>query len=124
MNKIVEKMEEWTPITENEIDEKLSKTQLELTGDLLNFWQLILVEPQKWSEKEYGNEGNGFWVVAIAGKRVIWYNDIEEGFNISSYAKYGEIEEYLSHQDELKYVIMKLYKLIKFGKEDVADQDT
>jgi hypothetical protein len=124
MNKIVEKMEEWTPITENEIDEKLNKTQLELTGDLLNFWQLILVEPQKWSEKEYGNEGNGFWVVAIAGKRVIWYNDIEEGFNISSYAKYGEIEEYLSHQDELKYVIMKLYKLIKFGKEDVADQDT
>lgn len=124
MNKIVENMEEWTPITENEIDEKLNKTQLELTGDLLNFWQLILVEPQKWSEKEYGNEGNGFWVVAIAGKRVIWYNDIEEGFNISSYTKYGEIEEYLSHQDELKYVIMKLYKLIKFGKEDVADQDT
>lgn len=124
MNKIVEKMEEWTPITENEIDEKLNKTQLELTGDLLNFWQLILVEPQKWSEKEYGNEGNGFWVVAIAGKRVIWYNDIEEGFNISSYTNYGEIEEYLSHQDELKYVIMKLYKLIKFGKEDVADQDS
>ncbi|ASK32832.1 hypothetical protein CEY12_19485 [Chryseobacterium sp. T16E-39] len=82
------------------------------------------VKPQKWNEKEYGNEGNGFWVVAIVGQRVIWYNDIEEGFNISSYKEYGEIEEYLCNQDELKYAVMKLYKLIKFGENEAIYQDS
>ena len=24
----------------------------------------------------------GFWVVAIVGRNVIWYNDVEEGFDL------------------------------------------
>lgn len=47
-------------------------------------WEAIKVTPVKWHEPTYGIDGGGFWVVAIYGSTVVWYNDIEEGFNASS----------------------------------------
>lgn len=37
-------------------------------------------------KKYYGDEGNGFWVVAIYGKNIIWYNDIEDGYPSGGHA--------------------------------------
>ncbi|ASZ14769.1 hypothetical protein CK934_02150 [Chitinophaga sp. MD30] len=83
------------------------------TGELYNFWLTIKIDPAKWEEEEYGAEGNGFWVVALIGNRVIWYNDIEEGFNISTYKKYGTIAEYWCNQDKLYIAINSLWNAIK-----------
>jgi len=47
-------------------------------------------------------------VVAIYGKTIIWYNDIEEGFNHSSYRQYGEIKECWCNQDNLEWVLQGL----------------
>lgn len=49
------------------------------------------------------------------GAEVIYYNDIEDGFNISEYEAYGQIKEYWCNQDELDWVIIKLYERIKGG---------
>lgn len=56
-----------------------------------------------------GEEGGGFWVVAILGKSVIYYNDIEEGYNLSPFIKYGEIENYYCNQIELHEMIKSLF---------------
>ncbi len=74
---------------------------------------VLKIKPQKWQEEEYGGEGEGFWVVAIFGTEVIYYNDIEEGFNISEYENYGHIKEYWCNQSELDWVIIELYERIK-----------
>ena len=74
-------MEEWEPISLNELFDEIQKTEKDLDGELKNFWDLIKIDPIKWEEKEYGEMGEGFWVVAICGNKVIWFNDIEEGFN-------------------------------------------
>lgn len=105
----------WTPISLKELEEWILRGESELENELLNFWNLIKIAPQKWQEKEfgYGDEGGGFWVVAVFGTEVIYFNDIEEGFNISGYETYGEIKEYGSDQDELNWVIMRLYERIK-----------
>lgn len=103
----------WKPISLNELEINILKGELELKGELLNFWNLIKIEPQKWQEKEYGREGGGFWVVAIFGNDVIYYNDIEEGFNISPYETYGHIKEYWCNQSELNWTIIGLYERIK-----------
>ena len=108
--------EEWKPISLNELYEQILKTETDLRGELWNFWELIKINPTKWTEKEFGNKGCGFWVVAICGTKVIWYNDIEEGFNISDYETYGQIEGYYCNQDELHWAITKLFDLIKFGE--------
>lgn len=103
----------WTPITRNELEESILRGELELQSELLNFWNLIKIEPQKWQEKENGEEGGGFWVVAIFGNEVIYYNDIEEGFNISTYDTFGQIKEYWCNQSELNWTIIELFNRIK-----------
>ena len=59
-------------------------------------------QPKKWQQHPYGDQGGGFWAVAILGRTVIWYNDIEEGFNVSAYSQYGEIGVYWCNQDSLR----------------------
>jgi hypothetical protein len=113
-------MTEWKPILITELYDQILKTENDLTGELWNFWQLIKTTPSKWTEKEYGDEGGGFWVVAICGTKIIWYNDIEESFNISEYKNYGQIEGYYCNQDELNWAVTRLFDLGKFGREVIG----
>ena len=108
-------MPEWEPITLVDLNYQIQRTEGDLNGELWNFWQLIKIDPVKWSEKDYGTEGGGFWVIAICGKKVIWYNDIEEGFNISNYKELGSIAEYHCNQDELSWVVIRLFEMVKSG---------
>ncbi|WP_027386493.1 hypothetical protein [Chryseobacterium gregarium] len=80
-----------------------------MKGEIAEFWESVKIKPVKWNEKEYGTEGGGFWIVAIFSGKVIWYNDIEEGFNISEFEKLGEISEYGCKI----WAINKLYNLVK-----------
>jgi hypothetical protein len=104
---------EWKPISLSELQNQIETTEVDLKGELANFWQLIKIEPTKWSEKEYGDEGNGFWVVAITKTKVVWYNDIEEGFNISDYDTHGQINGYYSNEDELRWALATLFEIVK-----------
>ncbi|WP_157885930.1 hypothetical protein [Chryseobacterium glaciei] len=113
-------MNTWTPIPLEELYENIHKYEVELHGKFWNFWQLIKIDPIKWKEEEYGDEGGGFWVVAICGKKVVWYNDIEEGFNISNYTKWGKIDEYYCNQDEINIAVLRMYELITFGGNTIG----
>ncbi|WP_246175019.1 hypothetical protein [Tenacibaculum aiptasiae] len=105
----------WEPITEKQLYSEIWDAEYKLEGKHLNFWNLINIGPEKWSEPNFGNEGGGFWVVAICGRKIIWYNDIEEGFNISDYTEYGKINGYYCNQDYLDEAVLRLFELINFG---------
>ena len=107
----------WEPITLEKLYDEILRSEEEMRGELLRFWELIQIFPEKWKQDFYGKEGGGFWVVAIFGRRIIWYNDIEEGFNISPYQRYGEFEEYWCNQDYLHWTVKQLFATIKFGGE-------
>lgn len=47
-------------------------------------------------------------MVAIIGNTIIWFNDIEDGFNQSSYNKVGIINEYYYNQDELEWQVQSV----------------
>ncbi|MEZ4687450.1 MAG: hypothetical protein R3B47_15690 [Bacteroidia bacterium] len=96
------------PITQTEVQKLVHDGILEMTERQFAFWETIAIEPEKWNEKEYGQPGSGFWAVAICRNLVIWYNDIEEGFNISKFSDYGKIGEYGTEQGELQWAIGKL----------------
>ncbi|PCJ44446.1 MAG: hypothetical protein COA99_06850 [Moraxellaceae bacterium] len=49
----------------------------------------------------------GFWVVAVFENTVLWYNDREEGFNLSKYRPYGTIAQYGNKQDDLEVAFQK-----------------
>jgi hypothetical protein len=105
-------MEMWTPISYNELSDEILKFEKAQTGVLRNFWFTIKINPEKWEEETYGKDGGGFWAVALIGKLVLWYNDIEEGFNISKYDDYGIISEYWCNQDNLDKVVSSLWNTI------------
>jgi hypothetical protein len=113
-------MTEWEPISLSELYDEIQKTEADMNGELWNFWQLIKTDPAKWAENKFGELGNGFWVVAICGTKIIWYNDIEDGFNISDYKTHGQIEGYYCNQDELSTAVVRLFDLIKFGGDIIG----
>lgn len=102
-------MVEWTPISKEALLERIAQGQARLLPAELRLWKMVRIEPVKWRQDPYGTEGQGFWVVGLIGSSVIWYNDIEDGFNRSRYLGQGEIQDYWCNQDELdttlKYLV-------------------
>lgn len=113
-NKVINK---WTAISLSEIKELIESGVSKMTDDQLVIWNQIAIAPEKWEEDEYGKEGGGFWIVTVDGKEVIWYNDIEEGFNISTFSVRGRIDYYSAEQEELQWTINKLKRHHKNGNK-------
>lgn len=102
---------QWTPISLAELLLEIKKGEDKMSPLLYAYWQQIKISPIKWQEFSYGLEGNGFWIVAKNNNGVIYYNDIEEGFNYSTFEQEGIIDNYSSEQDELQHTLLKLNKL-------------
>ena len=98
-------MSSWKPISEGALRDLMNKAWGEMSLPQRRLWEVIKIDPVKWRENSYGEMGEGFWVVAIYGSTVIWFNDIEDGFNRSSWSSPGLIDEYWCNQDELQWTI-------------------
>src|SRR5438034_11474563 len=106
-------MAEWNPITEEALRGRIAQGVACMSPSQLRLWEAIRMDPEKWQQRPYGDTGKGFWAVALIGRTVIWYNDIEEGFNRSSYSVYGTIDDYLCSQDELELTMQFLLNALK-----------
>src|SRR5690348_232726 len=98
-------MVEWEPISRVDLLGRLSQGRSAMSEPSRRLWEAIRIAPEKWQLHPYGDPGGGFWVVALIGRTVIWYNDIEDGFNRSIYSKYGTIDDYWCNQDELNIAL-------------------
>ena len=96
----------WKPISKNEIEEMINTAETKMNSGAFRIWKLVrLAQPEKWELHPWGDEGGGFWVVAVAGTTCLYYNDIEDGFNSSSFTKWGIIDQYFCNQVELQDII-------------------
>lgn len=105
------------PISETEIWDMINASEARMSFQQRKFWDVIRIQPERWVEKSYGEATGGFWAVGVIGNFVVWYNEIEEGFNRSNYEKYGTIKDYFCNQDNLEWTIQHLMNLIKDGTE-------
>lgn len=71
----------------------LLKEEADLRPKAERMWDVVKIEPERWTARRYGSEAPSFWVIGLFGKRVIWYNEIEREFTVSSFETYGEIGE-------------------------------
>ena len=108
---------DWKPITEASLWDMLNEAEERMSVPQARLWEAIRVPPEKWAEKSYGELGGGFWVVAVVGTTVVWYNDIEGGFNRSGYTTFGTIEGYWCNQDELELTLQFILNAIKTGQD-------
>lgn len=100
----------WQPISLTELEAVIREDLASAPSPELRLWEQIRIVPEKWRQQPWGDRGGGFWAVAVIGKRVVWYNDIEHGFDISSYSVYGYIVGYLCSQLELHHVTRRIYE--------------
>ena len=108
------------PTTEAEIWHKINSSFVRMSLAQRRLWEIIKIVPEKWEQDPYGKEGGGFWVVALIGNSVIWYNDLEDGFNRSAFQEYGKLGEYWANQDELEMAVQCILNEIKDGYDSAA----
>lgn len=98
----------WQPITLNELEKLLQKDLAECSAEARALFKNYAAKPGKWALSPWGDLGGGFWVVAVINKTVIWFNDIEDGFNTSVFTSEGVIDQYWCNQDSLKQALLGL----------------
>ena len=96
---------DWEPISEAELWDKINESYTRMNPEQRRLWEMIKIVPEKWTQHPWGDLGNGFWVVAIMGNTVIWFKDIEDGFNLSTYTEYRTIKDYSCNQGELEWTV-------------------
>ncbi len=105
----------WSPITEAALLALLHAEEAGLDAAQAALWRLIRIPPAKWAQHPYGDEGGGFWVVALIGTQVVWFNDVEDGFDISPYRQSGVIDAYRASQFTLQHVLHQIAAAIATG---------
>ena len=106
---------DWEPISKSALQARIAQGVARMTVAQLRVWRAIEVDLIKWQQHPYGDQGNGFWVVAVIGRTVIWYNDIEDGFNRSTYTAVGVIDEYFCNHDELETAVQYVASSLEAG---------
>ena len=99
-------MDNWIAFPKKDLMQELFLAELDMDNDTLQKWNKIKIPPQIWACKDVIEEN--FWVIAKHKPYIIWYNDIEEGFNISTYLKEGEILSYKASKNKLIEVIKNI----------------
>jgi hypothetical protein len=102
--------ETWEPISLSELESRLLEDLADCSDTQRDFFARVRIQPAKWRLSPWGDAGGGFWAVAAHGDRVLWYNDIEEGFNVSRFEVRGQIldDEYWCNQDPLGWALPRL----------------
>ena len=101
--------EPWTALPKKDLMMELFMAEQNLNSQQETYWNKIRLSPEIWKCIDVIEDY--FWVVAQTNKYVVWYNDIEESFNLSSYQIAGEIREYHASKQELNNVLEKLLYL-------------
>ena len=110
-------MIEWEPISETALLGRIAQSRGRMSTAEARLWEAVRIQPEKWQQHPYGDQGDGFWVVGIIGSTVIWYNDIEDGFNRSRFSTFGTIDDYWCNQDELEITVGYVANVLSGGQD-------
>lgn len=96
--------------TASELEAILASELTFLSDTQRSFFAAVRIEPERWRLSPWGDQDGGFWVVAVHGSRVLWLNDIEDGFQVSSFTERGRIPdaEYFCNNDGFRRALLRL----------------
>lgn len=101
---------DWEPISREQLQGEIDRGLELADAEIRAFYEEVSRELAKWQLHPWGDLGGGFWVVAVFADRALWYNDIEGGFNVSTFKHAGSIpsDQYWANQDELHWALARL----------------
>jgi hypothetical protein len=97
----------WMPISKDALENEIASQCNGMSDEDLVFFNKIRVPLESVKIERWGNSESVF-VVAKAGAAIIFYEDIEEGFEISELNEQGAISDYRANQFTLQHVINQL----------------
>jgi hypothetical protein len=95
---------EWHPATVDEVKKIVREDLAECDEEQILAFKKYAVEPYVAPILRYGQMENAV-VVACRGDEVIYWEDVEEGFNLSGISPEGRILEHWCNQDELRFAL-------------------
>ena len=95
---------EWKPTSAEEVRKIVERELANCDREQLAIFRRFAVEPYLAPILRYGEMDNVV-VVARKGEEVIYWEDVEEGFNVSPTGEGGRILEHLCNQDELRHAL-------------------
>lgn len=98
----------WEAMSRAELEARITEALALYDEAVRAEWERIRIEPAKWRCSPWGDDGGGFWAVAVSGAEVLWYNDIEGGFNWSHFSERGVIGEYACNQTALAEILERV----------------
>ena len=97
-------MEEWRPATVEEVKEIIDEDLRQCDAEQIDAFHRYAVEPYVAPIVRYGKV-ESVVVIARRGNEVIYWEDFEEGFNVSPIGPDGQILEHWCNQDELRFAL-------------------
>ena len=97
----------WEPISKLELTKEIDVQCAPLDDDELDFLNSIKVELEKVKILRSGDI-EYVYIVAKLGDTIIFYEDIEEGFEIATLNKNGVISDYGCNQFTVQHVVNQL----------------
>ncbi len=97
-------MEEWQPATIEEVKRIVEKDLRECDAEQIATFKRYAVEPYVAPIVRYGKM-ESVVVIARRGDEVIYWEDVEDGFNVSPSDRDGRILEHWCNQDELAFAL-------------------
>ena len=97
-------MDDGHPATIDDVNEIVAKDLKDCDAEQLAAFDKYRVEPFSAPIVRYG-QPQSVVVVARNGDEVIYYEDVEDGFNVSPISSDGRVLEHWCNQDELKFAL-------------------
>jgi len=97
-------MDDWHPATIPEVNEIVAKDLKACDSEQLAVFDKYRVEPFSAPIVRYG-QTESVVVVARKGDQVIYWEDVEDGFNVSPISPDGQVLEHWCNQDELRFAL-------------------
>jgi hypothetical protein len=96
----------WRPITVERLQSLIEKELQDCTPEQRDVFDKFRVAPRATPIERYGSI-ESVLVVAQRDDEVMYYEDVEEGFNFSALTPNGQIAAPGWSQDELRYAILR-----------------
>ncbi|WP_420589654.1 hypothetical protein [Bacterioplanoides sp.] len=105
---------EWTPISEINLLSLLDQAEQQMQPQIRQVWENVrLPQPELWQQHPWGDEGCGFWVVAVFGRTCVYFNDITSGFCQSAFQDWGYIDNYSQETPKLEQILINQFQKIR-----------
>jgi hypothetical protein len=100
-------MDTWEPTSAKELEALIVRELAKCTPEQREFFSRIRIPLRAVPIPRFG-QVESIFVVAQQGDVVVYYEDVEEGFNLSTLAPDGSIESPGYEQWELRHVLYRL----------------